>query len=72
MECGSCECLSTEWIDVRCRLPAQYDEVLISDGKTVTWSYWQDGDFVGREIAIEATHWMPMPKPPMDIGDMSR
>jgi hypothetical protein len=54
------------WIDVRCMLPEQYDEVLISDGKIVTSSYFQDGSFVGRETAIEVTHWMAMPKPPND------
>jgi hypothetical protein len=53
-----------EWISVKDRLPEQYDEVLISDGKTVTHSYFQDGSFVGREIAIEVTYWMPLPSAP--------
>lgn len=53
-----------EWISVKHRFPEQYDHVLISDDKIVTTSYFQDGDFVGREIEIIPTHWMPLPKPP--------
>jgi len=54
-----------EWIDVNQKLPEQFDQILISDGKVVTTSYFQDGDFVGKELDIEVTHWMPLPKKPV-------
>ncbi len=54
-----------EWISVEEKTPEQFDHVLVSDGKVVTTSYFQDGDFIGKEIDIPITHWMPLPNPPL-------
>lgn len=52
----------SEWIPVSERLPEQFDHVIISDGKYVTTSYFQDNDFVGMEIYLkDVSHWMPLP-----------
>jgi len=53
-----------QWISVKDRFPEQYGECIISDGKIVTTSYFQDGLFVGKDIDITVTHWMPLPEPP--------
>jgi len=54
-----------EWISVDDALPEQYDHVLVGDGKTVTTSYFQDGEFVATEVDIVITHWMPLPDFPV-------
>ena len=63
--CGSCSCLSTEWISVDFGLPNQYDRVLVSDRKSVSVCYFQDDSFVGNELDMKITHWMPFPAKPV-------
>lgn len=57
----------SEWVYLINKEPEfNHDGYLITDGKTVSFGYWDTSDFVGVECIYmnKITHWMPLPKPP--------
>ena len=55
------------WYSAKDVWPGQFDFVLISDGKIVALSHFQDGVFVSKTEDIDVVYWMPIPKPPKGI-----
>lgn len=59
-----------EWISVKDRLPNDGDPVLISDGNLVregTFLKWDGYNSWCQPRGMkEVTHWMPLPKPPLN------
>jgi len=66
--------MSAEWIDVNDRLPERAERVLVAVGymhvcvgiRGTSDGEWYNDYFPG--IAINPTHWMPLPKPPKEQG----
>lgn len=57
----------SEWISVNDRFPQNHDLVIITNGKDVTFSFFDHGFMYTQLPYIEkVSHWMPMPKPPVD------
>ena len=62
------ECLP-QWVSVEDRLPETAQDVIVFDGRNVTFAcklgVWY-GEF---SRAINVTHWMPLPEPPKEVHD---
>lgn len=60
----------SEWIGVKDKLPKDDEYVLTYDGYSICTAcifYWEEGNPVWMSPPappFEATHWMPLPKPP--------
>lgn len=60
----------SEWISIEERLPDIIGSYLAWDGASLMWSFFNScnqwcGD---NEYYENATHWMPLPKPPTATG----
>ncbi len=66
-DCGRVVCTSKMddgWIDVNKQDAPQLEWVLVTDGKNVTLGSWDVSHYVGH-LLKNITHWMPLPKPPI-------
>ena len=57
---------AARWIPVGERLPQSWDDVLVSDGKTVCLGYWnfREWDATFGRLPFEVVYWRPLPEPP--------
>jgi len=65
-QCNLCDMIEhSTWISVKERLPKEHQSVLASDGDEVGQYFFIKGSFETDEgYYLNATHWMPLPKPP--------
>lgn len=57
---------ANRWISIEERLPQSWDDVLVSDGKTVCLGYWNfhEWDAIFGRLPFEVAYWRSLPEPP--------
>lgn len=62
---------AVKWISVEERLPEDKNEVMVFTTKKVSKARFYDGRWHGSGGCwMNVTHWMPLPEPPMDGGNV--